>query len=105
VRLVEFNVKKNRRFLHIVAAFADMEDLECKLRDAVVGGQMHTHRPWKKILIIVEGVYRYANLFFIYNNTTNYCFLFAQMLKSYSSHLPDASLLCSSLLQRMVALF
>lgn len=41
-----------------VAALADMEDLEAKLRDAVVGGQMHSHRPWKKILIIVEGVYR-----------------------------------------------
>ena len=38
---------------------ADMVDLERKLRDAVVYGQPHTYRPWKKILIIVEGIYRY----------------------------------------------
>jgi len=36
-----------------------MVDLEKKLRDAVVFGQPHTYRPWKKILIIVEGIYRY----------------------------------------------
>nr|CAB3266549.1 serine palmitoyltransferase 2 [Phallusia mammillata] len=35
----------------------DMDDLEKKLRNAVVYGQPRTHRPWKKILIIVEGVY------------------------------------------------
>ncbi|CAK8698203.1 unnamed protein product [Clavelina lepadiformis] len=35
----------------------DMEDLERKLSDGVVYGQPRTHRPWKKILIIVEGVY------------------------------------------------
>ncbi|KAL3873456.1 hypothetical protein ACJMK2_036571 [Sinanodonta woodiana] len=35
----------------------DMKDLEAKLRDAVVVGQPQTHRPWKKILIVVEGVY------------------------------------------------
>jgi len=35
----------------------DMEDLEQKLKDAVVCGQPRTHRPWRKILIIVEGVY------------------------------------------------
>lgn len=38
--------------------FLDMEDLEKKLRDAVVYGQPRTHRPWKKILVVVEGVYR-----------------------------------------------
>jgi serine palmitoyltransferase len=36
-----------------------MEDLESKLKNAVVFGQPRTHRPWKKILIVVEGVYRY----------------------------------------------
>jgi len=36
-----------------------MADLEKKLRDAVVFGQPHTYRPWKKILIVVEGIYRY----------------------------------------------
>lgn len=35
----------------------DTKDLEMKLRDAVVDGRPHSHRPWKKILIVVEGVY------------------------------------------------
>ncbi|XP_052272939.1 serine palmitoyltransferase 2-like isoform X1 [Dreissena polymorpha] len=35
----------------------DMEDLEKKLKQAVVHGQPRTHRPWKKILIVVEGVW------------------------------------------------
>jgi len=35
----------------------DMKDLEKHLKDAVVYGQPHSHRPWRKILIIVEGVY------------------------------------------------
>ncbi|XP_041353081.1 serine palmitoyltransferase 2-like [Gigantopelta aegis] len=35
----------------------NMEDLERLLCDAVVSGQPRTHRPWKKILIVVEGVY------------------------------------------------
>ena len=37
-----------------------MKDLEKKLRDAVVDGQPKSHRPWKKILIVVEGVYRFV---------------------------------------------
>ena len=35
-----------------------MESLESRLREAVVYGQPRTCRPWKKILIVVEGVYR-----------------------------------------------
>lgn len=35
----------------------NMQDLERKLRDAIIKGQPKTHRPWKKILIMVEGVY------------------------------------------------
>ncbi|KAJ9136702.1 Serine palmitoyltransferase 2 [Pleurostoma richardsiae] len=35
----------------------DMEDLEKKLREAISQGQPRTHRPWKKILIAVEGLY------------------------------------------------
>ncbi|XP_048733485.2 serine palmitoyltransferase 2-like isoform X2 [Ostrea edulis] len=35
----------------------DMEDLEIKLRYAVTEGMPRTHRPWKKILIVVEGIY------------------------------------------------
>jgi serine palmitoyltransferase len=35
----------------------DMEDLESKLREAISQGQPRTHRPWKKILVVVEGLY------------------------------------------------
>ena len=35
----------------------DMADLERKLRDAISQGQPRTHRPWKKILVAVEGLY------------------------------------------------
>ncbi|XP_014670841.1 PREDICTED: serine palmitoyltransferase 2-like [Priapulus caudatus] len=35
----------------------DMKDLESILLDAVVYGQHRTHRPYKKILIVVEGIY------------------------------------------------
>eukprot|EP00045_Choanoeca_perplexa_P010864 m.112831 g.112831 ORF g.112831 m.112831 type:complete len:501 (+) comp15421_c0_seq15:179-1681(+) len=35
----------------------DMENLESILRKAIVEGQPRTHRPWTKILIVVEGVY------------------------------------------------
>ena len=34
-----------------------MDDLERKLREAISQGQPRTHRPWKKILIVVEGIY------------------------------------------------
>lgn len=35
----------------------DMKSLETILRESVVQGQPRTHRPWRKILIIVEGIY------------------------------------------------
>ncbi|KZT33918.1 PLP-dependent transferase [Sistotremastrum suecicum HHB10207 ss-3] len=35
----------------------DMKDLESLLREAISQGQPRTHRPWKKILLIVEGLY------------------------------------------------
>lgn len=35
----------------------DMEDLESKLRKVISQGQPRTHRPWKKILVAVEGLY------------------------------------------------
>jgi len=35
----------------------NIENLEQILRDSIIEGQLRTHRPWKKILIIVEGVY------------------------------------------------
>ena len=35
----------------------NMENLEQLLREVISQGQPKTHRPWKKILIIVEGLY------------------------------------------------
>jgi serine palmitoyltransferase len=35
----------------------DMRDLDNLLRNAIVEGQPRTRRPWKKIVIIVEGIY------------------------------------------------
>ncbi|KAI1378491.1 serine palmitoyltransferase [Hypoxylon crocopeplum] len=35
----------------------DMADLESRLREAIAQGQPRTHRPWKKILVAVEGLY------------------------------------------------
>ena len=34
-----------------------MKQLEAVLRDLIIQGQPRTHRPWKKIIIIVEGIY------------------------------------------------
>ncbi|KAI9877277.1 MAG: serine palmitoyltransferase component, partial [Watsoniomyces obsoletus] len=34
-----------------------MKDLERRLREAISQGQPRTHRPWKKILVVVEGLY------------------------------------------------
>ncbi|KAI9793839.1 MAG: serine palmitoyltransferase, long chain base subunit [Peltula sp. TS41687] len=35
----------------------NMKDLEAVLREAIAQGQPRTHRPWKKILVVVEGLY------------------------------------------------
>lgn len=35
----------------------DMRDLERLLRESISQGQPRTHRPWKKILVTVEGLY------------------------------------------------
>ncbi|KAI9846367.1 MAG: serine palmitoyltransferase component [Thelocarpon superellum] len=35
----------------------DMQDLERLLREVISQGQPRTHRPWKKILVVVEGLY------------------------------------------------
>lgn len=35
----------------------DMRSLEALLREVISQGQPKTHRPWKKILLIVEGLY------------------------------------------------
>ncbi|GJE98698.1 serine palmitoyltransferase [Phanerochaete sordida] len=49
VRLSGANV---RMFKH-----NDMKSLEALLREVISQGQPKTHRPWKKILVIVEGLY------------------------------------------------
>lgn len=35
----------------------DMKALESLLREVISQGQPKSHRPWKKILLIVEGLY------------------------------------------------
>ena len=35
----------------------DFGDLERIIRESIVDGQPRTHRPWNKILVIVEGIY------------------------------------------------
>jgi hypothetical protein len=44
-----------------------MKDLEKKLRTAIIHGHPRTNRPWKKIILVVEGVYRFVNkeIFFL----------------------------------------
>ena len=50
---------KKRSVIVIITYFAiDMKSLEKILRESVTQGQPRTHRAWKKILILVEGVYR-----------------------------------------------
>lgn len=49
------------RVKHFICLNADMQSLEKLLREAIVHGQPRTHRPWKKILILVEGIYRWLN--------------------------------------------
>jgi serine palmitoyltransferase len=43
----------------VIRAFKhnDLEDLEKKMREAISQGQPRTHRPWRKILVTVEGLY------------------------------------------------
>lgn len=35
----------------------DADSLDALLREAIVDGQPRTHRPWKKIMVMVEGIY------------------------------------------------
>jgi serine palmitoyltransferase len=49
---VRFSGASVRMFKH-----NDMVSLEMLLREVISQGQPKTHRPWKKILIIVEGLY------------------------------------------------
>jgi serine palmitoyltransferase len=49
---VRFSGADVRTFKH-----NDMKSLECLLRDVISQGQPRTHRQWKKIMLIVEGLY------------------------------------------------
>jgi len=49
---VRFSGASVRMFKH-----NDMGSLETLLREVISQGQPRTHRPWKKVLIIVEGLY------------------------------------------------
>ena len=51
-------MNNDHRHLFTSLNFTDMVDLEMKLKAAVVDGQPRKNRAWKKILIVVEGVYR-----------------------------------------------
>lgn len=51
------NVRTVRMANLFLYKLLDMKSLEAKLREAVVQGQPRTYRPWRKILIVVEGVY------------------------------------------------
>jgi len=51
----------NFYYYQLVFFSKDMKDLEKKLRAAIVHGHLRTNRPWKKIIIVVEGVYRLVN--------------------------------------------
>lgn len=37
-----------------------MQNLEKLLRDAIIYGQPRSRRAWRKIIILVEGIYRYV---------------------------------------------
>lgn len=43
--------------LVVVFRHNDMEDLESKLRFHIVQGEPETHRPWRRIFVVVEGLY------------------------------------------------
>jgi serine palmitoyltransferase len=40
-----------------VFAHNDKDHLEALLRRSIAEGQPRSHRPWRKILIVVEGIY------------------------------------------------
>jgi hypothetical protein len=60
--IVVLKEKENEGSMRIIhyfhLYFLDIQDLESHLREAIIHGQPRTNRPWKKILIIIEGIYR-----------------------------------------------
>ncbi|KAA8917200.1 hypothetical protein TRICI_000651 [Trichomonascus ciferrii] len=53
---IRFGVRVSKAVIKIFK-HNDMEDLEKLLREQISQGQPRTHRPWKKIMIVVEGLY------------------------------------------------
>ncbi|KAJ1343956.1 hypothetical protein BSLG_001506 [Batrachochytrium salamandrivorans] len=51
------NFKLTGWFIGYFFKHNDPKDLESVLRDAISQGQPRTHRPWKKIVVIIEGLY------------------------------------------------
>lgn len=41
-------------FIFLLTAPSNLEEV---LRELIADGQPRTHRPWKKIIVIVEGIY------------------------------------------------
>jgi serine palmitoyltransferase len=41
----------------MVSSYLHYGSLENILRNSIVEGQPRTHRPWRKIIVIVEGIY------------------------------------------------
>ena len=46
-------------FIHFLLGYLPTETshLEEVLREQIAEGQPRTHRPWKKIMVVVEGIY------------------------------------------------
>ena len=47
----------SRSIVYFVLFFLDMDDLEKVLQDVIIQGQPKTRRSWRKIVIVVEGIY------------------------------------------------
>jgi 7-keto-8-aminopelargonate synthetase-like enzyme len=52
-----FDVCDSQRLILASVLLAAPAHLEDVLREQITDGQPRTHRPWKKIIVIVEGIY------------------------------------------------
>ncbi|WLF79385.1 serine palmitoyltransferase component [Lodderomyces elongisporus] len=77
----------------------DMKDLENLIRNQIAQGQPKTHRPWKKIIIAVEGLYsmegNMCNLPELINLKDKYkCYLFVDEAHSIGALGPEGRGIC-----------
>ncbi|EDK45480.1 serine palmitoyltransferase 2 [Lodderomyces elongisporus NRRL YB-4239] len=77
----------------------DMKDLENLIRNQIAQGQPKTHRPWKKIIIAVEGLYsmegNMCNLSELINLKDKYkCYLFVDEAHSIGALGPEGRGIC-----------